>query len=426
MGLRVFSLPIMFAFLCASCSVQSRNKGEVDLLSEKKSALNFVCVHEVFPDTSTEVDQLFKYARWLQIDNQLRRDREIDAEVERLYRIAAENGHFKANVNLQNGAMQGHYDLRGEEHIRLSQELIDAKVATGYFFIGIFLQKGLSGLQQDREMALRYFRKAADEGSAEAQYYVGSELEPSDMAPDVAMQMYHCAAQRGHGESAVALGIYRKRYGRYQDALEAFQLGVASGNSSSASFLAKAFSASGPEDELFYLGVQRNRERAERYLKLWRVLADYSYANPSIPEINDILPLPPESLPVWDGKLKWLVEREERVSPSRPSESLIRKLAQARFLDPSTGKPTPASPSFIAVGSPSPICVSGQECPRTGYWQAVRLAGDISLEITGGRVLYLKYKEVMPTLFFGGGRGGLSSVRKENDSERRVEWRLLG
>ena len=426
MDLRIFSLCMMFATLCASCAARSENREGVAVLSKEKNELNFVCKYEVFPDSSRETDKLFKYARWLQEGNQLKRDEVVDAEIERLYRIAAENGNFKANVNLQNGSMQGRYKLRGEEHIRLSQELIDAGVATGYFFIAVFLQKGLSGLQEDREMALRYFRKAADEGSAEAQYYVGSKLEPSDMATEIAMRMYLCAAEQGHGESAVSLGVYRKRHERYQDALEAFQLGVASGNSSSASFLAKAFRATGPEDELFYLGVQHDSERAERYVKVWRALADYSYANPKVPEINHILPLPPERLPSWDGKLQWLVEREAKVMPSRPSEALIRKLARNKFLEPSTGKPTPASSSFVAVNSPAPTCISGQECPESGYWQAVRLVDDISLEVTNGKVIYTRQNEVMPSLVVGGYGCRVSGFRKEDDCERRVVWRLLG
>ncbi|MNC77969.1 hypothetical protein D3C75_1300650 [compost metagenome] len=49
--------------------------------------------------------------------------------------------------------MGGHFKLRGKEHLRLSQQLIESDVATGYYFIAIFLQQGSAGLYQDSEMA---------------------------------------------------------------------------------------------------------------------------------------------------------------------------------------------------------------------------------------------------------------------------------
>ncbi|MBC2693650.1 tetratricopeptide repeat protein, partial [Pseudomonas kielensis] len=229
------------------------------------------CVHEQIPAPSTEADVLFQYARWLQKNNQLKQDKNVDVEIERLYRIAAESGHYKANINLQNGAMRGHFQLRGDEHLRLSQRLISEGVATGYYFVGIFLQQGSAGLKQDPEMALRYFRKAADKGSAQAQYYVGDKLEPSNVAPAIALQMYRCAAEQGNGEAAIASGIYLKNQKKYAQALEAFQLGVAGGDSTSAYKLGKVFRNPPPTDELNYLGQQEDLERAARYKKIWRV-----------------------------------------------------------------------------------------------------------------------------------------------------------
>eukprot|EP01038_Epipyxis_sp_PR26KG_P020131 gene20131-28492_t len=158
-------------------------------ITEAKQKLTFTCMHETIPEPSTEADVLFQYARWLQKNNQLKQDKTIDAEIERLYRIAAENEHYKANINLQNGAMRGKFKLRGDEHLRLSQQLIEAGVATGYYFIGIFLKNGSAGLKQDSEMALRYFRKAADQGSTLAQDYVADKLAPVDIAPTVAQEM---------------------------------------------------------------------------------------------------------------------------------------------------------------------------------------------------------------------------------------------
>ena len=219
-------------------------------------------------------------------------------------------------------------------------------------------------------MALRYYRKAADQGSAQAQYYVGDKLAPSDIAPDIARQMRRCAAEQGHGEAAVELGVNLQGKGQYQEALEAFQLGVAAGDSTSASFMGKGFRNPPPTNELHYLDQQEDLERAERYEKIWKVLSGYSYANPKVPEINEILPLPPAKLPAWDGKLQWLEERLANIPPEKPSEALINQLAKAKLLDPATGRPLPESPDFIQATSPRPTCNSGQACPQTGYWKA--------------------------------------------------------
>jgi TPR repeat protein len=205
-------------------------------------------------------------------------------------------------------------------------------------FVAYFLQQGSAGLVEDREMALRYYRKAADEGNAQAQYYVGDKLEPVDVAPAVAIRMYRCAAEQMHGKAAVVLGIILSENREYREALEVLQLGVAGGNESAAWRLSQAFQYQ-PAEDMYYLGQVEDPERAERYKKISRILSGYSYANPKVPEINDIVPLPPAKLPPWDGKLQWLEERLANVPPEKPSEALIQRLAKEKLLDPATGRP---------------------------------------------------------------------------------------
>jgi TPR repeat protein len=370
---RILLLSCLLLAACDSRSAFTYTKKDphVNPLTEIKAKLAFTCAHEKIPAATAEADVLFQYARWLQKNNQLKQDKTVDIEIERLYRIASENGHYKANINLQNGAMRDQFKLRGAEHLRLSQQLIEAGVATGYYFVGIFLQQGSAGLQKDPEMALRYYRKAADQGNAEAQAYVGDKLAPSDIAPDIARQMRRCAAEQGHGDAAVDLGVNLKRRGHYHEALEAFQLGVAAGDETAAGFLDDGFRGPEPTDELNYLGQQEDLERAERYKKIWRVLANYSYAHPKVPEINEILPLPPAQLPPWDGKLQWLEARLANVPPQKPSEALINELAKAMVLDPATGKPMPGSPGFSQANFPLLICFSGEACPQSGYWKVI-------------------------------------------------------
>jgi hypothetical protein len=339
---------VLSCLLLAGCDrpdTEQQAGVSVPSLSAIQEHLAFTCQHEVIPQASADSDVLFQYARWLQKNNQLMQDPNTDLEIARLYRIAAENGHVKANINLQNGSLRGKFRLQGHELLRFSQDLIDANVATGYYFVSLFLKNGIADLKQDTEMSLRFLRKAADEGSAQAQYEVGDALAPSDRAPDVSRQMRRCAAEQGQGNAARALAVDLKSTKQYREAVEAFQLGVAAGDETSAGWLDDGFRGPEPTNELDYLNLPEDLERADRYKTIWRILARYSYAHPKVPEINDILPLPPAKLPPWDGKLQWLEAREANVPPEKPSPELIRRLTEDLKLDPATGRPWSQSPS---------------------------------------------------------------------------------
>ncbi|MFZ4833277.1 DUF6396 domain-containing protein [Rouxiella sp. Mn2063] len=393
-------------------------------LSEINANLAFTCAHERFPEPAVDPDILFKYARWLQVNNLLKRDAEIDAEIARLYRIAAENGHVKANINLQNGALRGRFSLTGEERLRFSQQLIDADVASGYYFIAIYLQHGAAGLKQDDEMALRYYRKAADEGSGLAQAYVAEKLIRSRKALDVANQMERCAAKQGGGKSARFLGVTLKGQKHYQQALEAFQQGAAAGDSSSASFLEHGFEGRDVTDELYYLGQQKDLERARRYEIIGDMLSRYSYASPKVPEINDIVPLPPAKLPAWDGKLEWVETWKANVPPTKPSAALIAQLAQDKQLNPVTGRPLPTSPNFDKDSVAYLLCRSGELCPYSGYWQ---VAYRPYIGSSQRDIRYFKQGEVMPTdlvEIFHPRPWPLSDQYIQQ--EQWVEWLLVG
>ncbi|HFZ1708812.1 TPA: DUF6396 domain-containing protein [Citrobacter sedlakii] len=405
-------------------STSVKKETDVDPLSTINTRLAFTCKHENIPQPSVESEVLFKYARWLQKNNQLEEDVKVDAEIERLYRIAAENGHYRANINLQNGAMRGHFHLSGAERLRMSQALIDAGVASGYYFVAVYLQHGAAGLQQDDEMALRYYRKAADEGNAQSQIYVGNKLYELSGTENIAQQMLQCSANQGNGDAATELGVSYKSKQYFKEALESFQLGVAAGNETASGWLRDAFSGPDSANTLDYMGLKKDPERALRYEKIWKILSDYSYASPTVPEINDIVPLPPAPLPAWDGKLKWLEERKANIPPAKPSESLIAELAKAKQLNPVTGKPLPSSPHFNKDDVALLLCRSGEACPKSGYWQ---IAWIPHTGISQEEIRYFAEGETMP----------MDIVERLHPrpwpfsdkrvcEERAVEWRLVG
>ncbi|MCJ9552499.1 DUF6396 domain-containing protein, partial [Klebsiella quasipneumoniae] len=345
-------------------------------------------------------------------------------EIARLYRIAAENGHYKASINLQNGALRGRFSLSSHERLRLSQQLIDVKVAAGYYFIAIYLEHGAAGLAQDPEMALRYYRKAADEGNPQAQAYVGDKLAPADMAPDISRQMRRCAAEQGEREASSDLGVNLKNNKQYQDAVEAFHLGVAAGDSTSASFLESGFNGPEPTDTLYYLALQKDSERARRYEQIGAVLAKYSWAHPAVPEINDIVPLPPAPLPEWDGRLKWLEEWEANIPPPKPSAALIAELAKAKQLNPATGRPLPTSPDFEKDSVALLLCRSGEPCPKSGYWQPAWIPHE---GIGDNTIRYFREGKIMPPQTVDIVRPRPWPLRdKWLREEKQVHWRLVG
>ncbi len=393
-------------------------------LTDINARLAFSCKHQIIPEAPADTDVLFKYARWLQKNNLINRDKAVDVEIARLYRIAAENGHYKASINLQNGALRGRFSLSSHERLRLSQQLIDAQLAAGYYFIAIYLEHGAAGLVKDPEMALRYYRKAADEGNPQAQAYVGDKLAPADMAPDVSRQMRRCAAEQGEREVSSDLGVNLKNNKQYQDAVEVFHLGVAAGDSTSAGFLRHGFASPEPTDKLFYLALEKDLERARRYEQIGDVLAKYSWAHPTVPEINDIVPLPPAPLPEWDGKLKWLEEWKANVPPPKPSAALIAELAGKKQLNPATGRLLPESPDFEKGNVAQLLCRSGMPCPKSGYWQPAWIPHDGSAD---NAIRYFREGTVMPTQTVEMFRSRPWPLQdKWLREERVVDWRMVG
>ncbi|MDY0929068.1 DUF6396 domain-containing protein [Enterobacter sp. CFBP8995] len=338
-------------------------------LNAIKVKLDFSCKYQRVNNGSDNSYLLFSYGRWLQKNNQLKQDLNTNAEIERLYRIAAEHENAKAIINLLNGSLRGYFILNNEDKLSFSQTLIDEGIGAGYYFIALYLHNGAAGLKQDYEMGLRYMRKAADEGSPQAQAYVANILAPLNMAPSVSRKLRRCAAEQGEGDAANALGINYQISNEFHNAIEMFQLGVAAGDSSSASYLSGGFNGADKNNDLYYLGLKEDKERAQRYNDIKKFLSRYSYANPKVPEINEIVPLPPAPLPAWDGKLKWLEEREANIPPEKPSEALIIQMARDKQLDPATGKPLPESPHFVRDDSIKLSCRNGEVCPVSGYWE---------------------------------------------------------
>lgn len=344
-----------------------------------RANLAFTCAHEVdhLPQIDPKADELFQYGRYLQ---KLDGPKDFN-DIARYYRIAAAYGHYKANANAQKLISQGLASSpdASKESIALATKLIDDGVPGGYYDIGHYLEVGY-GLKQDAEMALRYFRKAADLGSPEAQTYVAEQLAPHDRAPDIARQMLRCAADQGFGKAASTLGIDQKNNEKQNEAVKAFQSGTRAGDAQSASFLEDGFKGPPPTDRLNYLGLENDPERSRRYEVIWKFLTDNETRNPKVPDLDKIVPLPPAKLPPWDGTFQWQKEQDAAVPPQKPTDELVNEMAKAKHLDPATGLPLPGStdktsqteqPENIASRLPlGTVAQTGEPCPEDGVWCA--------------------------------------------------------
>ncbi|WP_310641516.1 DUF6396 domain-containing protein [Burkholderia cenocepacia] len=422
----LISICLAIASLSA-CSKESALPGSSDLANVRAN-LAFTCTHEAdrLPALDPDAEALFRYGRYLQT-----RDGPKDYdEVARYYRVAAAHGHYKANHNVQQLVSQGLASSPNAAHeaVEWASQLVNQGVPMGYYDIGYYLKSGY-GLKQNQELALKYIRKAADLGNPDAQYYVARLLAPHDRAPDIARQMRRCAVDQGHGRAAYELAINLAGRGDSHGAVLAYQKGVAAGVSGAATSLEEAFLAPESEDKRFALDVTKDSERSRRYQLIGQFLRDNTLANPKVPDVDQIVPLPPAKLPPWDGTFEW--EKQRAQVPPKPSEELIDRLAKEKHLDPATGWPlsagaqtsqTSARDEVIARLPLGSTARTGMRCPEGGVWCA-QLRPGVQAEATR---TFAK-GEVLPMIDFYEPRAlaWLDRVMGERRYTTEVVWKLV-
>jgi uncharacterized protein len=378
---RLFVLFIALA-VCA-CSKKETPVSQSPDMSAVRANLAFTCVHETqhLPSLNAEADQLFRYARFLQGTEG---PKNFD-DIMRYYRIAAAYGHYKANHNAQLLIVQGlvHSPEGEKEVVDFAMQLMHDGIPGGYYDVGHYLEIGY-GVQQDTPAAMRYIRKAADFGNPEAQAYIAAQLNPVDMAPDIARKMWHCAAEQGDGSAANLLGVALQVNGDFAGALSAFQLGVRAGEVQAAYSLERGFDGPQPADGINYLALPKDAERSRRYGLIRAFLSRNEGRNPAVPDVDSIVPLPPTPLPAWDGSFQWEKERAAAKPPAKPSDELVERMAKDKHLDPATGLALPDAPAQTTGPEPQPdattadvgrlplgsVALTGDKCPEDGVWCA--------------------------------------------------------
>ncbi|MBN6067080.1 hypothetical protein HYE66_11535 [Aggregatibacter actinomycetemcomitans] len=189
---------------------------------------------------------------------------------------------------------------------------------------------------------MAYLRKAADLGNKNAQYELAENLERIQdrdtraLRLRIAEELLSCSSAQGMGKASESLGLSLQIDKKYDDAVKFFHQGVKNGDSLSSRFLAKSFGKN--VSNTYFLALKNDPERSIRYKKIDEFLYRNDYLNPTVPDLDKIVPLPPAKLPAWDGKIafqRWY----EGPSPAKPSDVLMQKLADKAGLDVKTGLP---------------------------------------------------------------------------------------
>ena len=339
----------------AYCSIgekwqeKQRKKETMKTIEEIKKNLEFTCVHEKRPPLSEETQQLYNYALHRDLNHMWpgQRGDGFWDELLPYYRIAAANGDYKANVRLQFLLSDGWTkvpDIEAETEVHKLYKMLHKQLpATAYYLLKGYIEDGY-GVSAPPDSELTFLRKAADMGSREAQYTLGQMIsslddeETREFRLKLMMKLYRCASEQGQGNASYWLGMFLPDYHKYDEAVRAYHQGVKNGNYLSAFILSNAFKAGKDKGSNDFLDVETDEERARRYGIIDSYLSTYEFMSPTVPDLDDIVPLPPAPLPEWDGKIafqRWVEGNE----PPKPSDELIKKLADKAGLDVKTGLP---------------------------------------------------------------------------------------
>ncbi|QIQ72188.1 SEL1-like repeat protein [Pseudomonas coronafaciens] len=325
-------------FTLYACAEKDSLNISADQMTHALERISFTCHVEAdhLPSISENARQLYQYARLLETTEGPKNYRKIA----RYYRLASAEGNYKAATNLHTLISQGviETDNSKKEVIDIVEGLIAQGIPGGYYDMGHYLEEGY-GVKQDGSRANAYFRRAADLGNPDAQFYVSKLLEGIESAEETVTSMRRCAMNQGHAQAAFNYGVYMKVRGNYPEAIQAFQEGARYGSRNSASFLREGFSTTDASDEQYYFALPVDDKRSLRYKKIGAFLRRYDALGAKVPDIDQIVPLPPAKLPEWDGTFEWLKKRESTPPAEKPSEEMIRTLSQEKGLDPETGLP---------------------------------------------------------------------------------------
>ena len=128
---------------------------------------------------------------------------------------------------LERAASQGHGEARNllSEVIAVIQDMAEAGHAEAQLVLGMMHERGSLGAQKNDTISVKWYRAAAEQGQAMAQYRLGARYATGmGVSEDYAQaaQWYHRAAEKGVRDAQAALGtLYSSGMGVPKDGQEA-------------------------------------------------------------------------------------------------------------------------------------------------------------------------------------------------------------
>jgi len=296
-------------------------------------------------------------------------------KIYQLYVQAAERNHWKAMLNLASLILSSYPvpEHDPEVAIRWVEKAMRLGVPDAWDRMGVYHQNGLIK-GGDATSAYAFFQKAADMGSPAAMSFLGEKLDATYDDPEgdfwgnlsVGTAMLECAFAQGYGDAAEELGFIYARPETPEAKLRALRVlheGVKLGSAACAKALSVEFDG-------FNLTEGRNlpghidKARGERYEKIGDAL-EFWQGRLKLPNLDKVLPLPPASLPTWDGNEQTLIDAAKAVTPLPPKTTPASAASrQGRAFMPDGHGVLPLAQS--------PYAVPGDQLAReSGYWLAL-------------------------------------------------------
>lgn len=291
----------------------------------------FTCIQQaaVVPPIDPEADQWFEQGMALTSEDKYEEDKDYKTAAA-LWAKAAERKHWKAQNNLAGLYLSGNGVPRDPQKVlQMTEEAMAWGIPQAWDNMGSYHMQGLGGLKPDATVAYAFWQKAANMGAPGAQTFLGAKLLATYDNPKerfwankkIGLEMLECAFAQEYGKAARELGLEYEMKKTSEDNLRVlafYQAGVKFGSQDCADALEIAFNG-GPKN---YAAPFVDRDRERRYQVFGKALRD----NPDLrfPNLDKVLPLPPATLPDWDGNEDHLLDaaKENQIVSSKPASGL--------------------------------------------------------------------------------------------------------
>lgn len=257
--------------------------------------------------------------------------------------------------------------------VALVEKAMKLGIPAAYDRMGTYYKNG-TGVRSDATRAYALWQKAAVMGNPDAMWFLGKAMGAAADNEEkaiwanrpVSLQMLSCSVGQGFSQAAYSLALELKipalrdpTREEMELALRVLHQGVKLGCEDCASKLSIEFG--NPNNMANMLAPFIDKARAKRY----SILADALFFDEfrRFPNLDKVLPLPPASLPPWNGDRDTLLHAAMGVTPTNSFNISITPPNSSRFYVP---------PELVLRRTD--ITTKAQRAPSEGYWRPLNAA----------------------------------------------------